>query len=104
VSPDEANERELRQLRLMADRVAGFERGELYIAKVISDLEGLLWQLETTPQEWRDRFREQWGELEIAYAVALDQLTPVPDVRTPSITEAVRQMKLLVAERLGEST
>jgi hypothetical protein len=100
MSPDETNERELRQLRLMADRLAGFERGDLCIAKVISDLRGLLWQLESTPQEWRERFEEQWGELEIAYAVALDRQAPIPDVSAPDIREAVRQMKLLAAERV----
>jgi hypothetical protein len=97
---DERRLREDRQLRLMADRLDAFVSGKLHIAEAISDLEGLLWALEMTPEEWKHDFREQWGELEISYAVALDRQEPVPDASDPRIREAVRSMRRLVDERL----
>lgn len=65
-------------------------------------MEALLWELQRTPEEWKDRFREEWGELEIAYAVALDRGEPVPDASEPSIRHAVEAMKQFVAQRLTD--
>jgi hypothetical protein len=99
---DEAVDRERRQLLLMLDRLRRFEAGSLFIAKMISDLEGLLEALEITPDPWRDEFREQWGELEIPYAVSLDRLEPIPDATDPQIRTAVERMLDLVQGRLLE--
>lgn len=98
---DEATQRERRQLLLIEDRLRGFAEGKVYIAKTINDLEALLYALELAPDDWIERFREAWGELEVAYAVALDRLNPIPDANDPSIREAVAEMHRLVAERLA---
>lgn len=97
---DEPTSYELRQLRLMAERLAQFREGTIPIARAISDLEGLLWALDgRVPQEWFDSFLEQWGELEVAYAVALDRLTPIPDATDAALRNATDQMTRLVLER-----
>ncbi|SRR6266567_7093073 len=100
---DEHRAREMRQLGLMAERLDSFASGDIYIAQAISDLEGLLYALELTSDGWKDEFREEWGELEIAYAVALDRREPVPDASEPRIRDAVTAMRRLVDERLAES-
>ncbi|HEY5249514.1 MAG TPA: hypothetical protein VIJ15_13810 [Dermatophilaceae bacterium] len=66
----EADEREQRQYPLN-ERVSGLRTGALYVGVVIADLEGLLAALEHAPEDWEQRFREEWSVLEIAYAVAL---------------------------------
>ena len=81
---DEAVDRERRQLLLMLDRLRRFEAGSLFIAKMISDLEGLL------------------EALEIPYAVSLDRLEPIPDATDPQIRTAVERMLDLVQGRLLE--
>lgn len=100
VSDDEPMDYELRQLRLMAERLTQFREGAIPIARAISDLEGLLWALDgRVPQEWFDAFLEQWGELEIAYAVALDRLTPIPDATDANLGTATEEMMRLVVQR-----
>jgi len=94
-------ERELRQLNLLQERLAGFSTGDLYIAKVVSDLEGLLAELELTPVEWKDRFIHEWSQLEIAYAVSMNDQAPIPDVSDPSLMKATRNMQVLVQERMN---
>ena len=77
-----------------------FQKGTIPIARAISDLEGLLWALDgRVPQEWFDSFLEQWGELEVAYAVALARLTPIPDATDPNLRFATDEMVRLVEDR-----
>jgi hypothetical protein len=77
-SEPESAARDERQYALMRDRVAALRSGELYMGKGISDLEGLLHALDQAPEDWKDRFVEEWSVLEIAYAVALDRQQPIP--------------------------
>ncbi len=99
---DERVERELRQLRLMLDRLDRFSRGELGIGPVINDLETLLYQLELVDQEWRGDFVEGWSDLEIPYAVALDRMEPIPTARDTTVAEGVEVLYRLVRDRLTE--
>ena len=94
-------DRERRQFRLMDDRLCAFQDENIYIATVISDLEGLFRALELTSEDWIERFRCAWGELEVSYAVALDRLEPIPKATDPSIHGAVEEMRLLVAQALA---
>lgn len=100
MSDDDPAAYEIRQLRLMAERLEQFRQGTVPIARAISDLEGLLWALDgRVPQAWFDSFLEQWGELEVAYAVALDRLTPIPDATEADLRSATDEMMRLVSER-----
>ena len=95
---DDASDREQRQYALMRETLDGFRRGRS-IGPVIADLEGLLHALEETPQDWKDLFLEQWGVLEIGYAVALDRQQPLPTALDHDIATALDGMDTLIAER-----
>jgi len=91
------SERELRQLRLMRDRLDGFLAGTLGIGETISDLEGLLGALEEAPETWRRAFQDEWGTLEIAYAIALDNGgLNLPDASVPELKDAAEKMLAMV--------
>ena len=72
-------DREVRQLDLMLDRLNRFRSGSMIIGPVISDLEALRYELHSVDEDWRERFRDAWSDLEIPYAVALDQ-APIPTI------------------------
>ena len=96
------SERELRQYRLMRDRLRGFIAGTLGISDAISDLEGLLFALEETPEEWRRAFQEEWGTLEVFYAIALEHRDPVlPDASVPELRQAAKNMLAMVEGQIG---
>jgi hypothetical protein len=99
--PDvEAQEREERQYALMRACLAGFRLGDASIGPTITGLEGLLHQLEHAPEDWKDRFIEEWSVLEIAYAVALDRQQPMPTAASDyEIREALDAMDALIEER-----
>ena len=84
----------------MKETIDGFRRGRS-IGPVIADLEGLVHALEETPQDWKNLFLEQWGVLEIGYAVALDRQQPLPTARDDDIATALDEMDALIAERTG---
>ncbi|MDX6224039.1 MAG: hypothetical protein QOE64_415 [Frankiales bacterium] len=86
----------------MRERLADFRAGRRDIGSVISDLEGLLAALEESPQDWRDRFVEAWGVLEIAYAAALDQRTALPTPAEFGVAQALDDLDALVAEVLND--
>ena len=78
------SERELRQYRLMDDRLRGFLAGTVRLGDEFSDLEGLLYALEETAEKWRRSFHKAWGTLEVFYALALAHGDPVlPDASVP---------------------
>lgn len=98
------SERELRQYRLMDNRLRGFLAGTIRIDKAISDLEGLLYALEEAPDEWRRSFQEEWGTLEVFYALALEANDPVlPDASAPDLREAARRMLAMVDRQIGDA-
>jgi hypothetical protein len=104
VSVDEVEEREIRQLRLMLDRLGRFRRRELPIGPVIDDLSGLLLNLELADDEWQHKFFDAWAGLEIPYAVALDRLLPVPTIEDDGVAEAVGELEEMVRSRLAVLT
>jgi hypothetical protein len=101
VLTDAAEEREHRQLHLIEDRLSQFDRGEVDLGPIIADLRDLLAAIAPTPDAWKERFTEEWGQLEIAYALALDHKEPVPDATNPLLGQASRNMMELVEARLG---
>ena len=99
---EETVEREVRQLRLMLDRIERFRSGGLAIGQVIGDLEGLQYQLALASDDWRDQFTEAWSLLEIAYAVALDRNEPLPTIADADVAEGLAEMERLARARLAE--
>ena len=98
------SDRELRQYRLMEDRLRGFLDGSVKIDKAISDLEGLLYALNETPEEWRRSFQEEWGTLEVFYALALEAEDPeLPDASVPDLRQTAQRMLDMVAAEMDTS-
>ena len=93
------SERERRQYALMRQRVQDLRAGRRCIGAVVGDLEALVWQLQETPQDWRDRFIEAWSVLEIDYAVALDRGTRMPTAEDGDIAQALDDLDALLDER-----
>jgi hypothetical protein len=98
----EVVEREVRRLRLMTARLDEFREGTLVIDRLIVDLEGLLWQLELTDDAWRDAFLEEWGEIEISYATALDWRKPWPTIADGGVRRAVDQLSARLERRIAD--
>jgi hypothetical protein len=99
-----------RQYHLMADQLKRFEKGELGFVFLISGLKSLLSVLQATDEMWKDEFRSEWGTLEVAYAMLLDQKgeghvlnerAALDDLANrPDIGQAIRNMQRLVRERI----
>lgn len=100
----EDDEREQRQFRLMEDRLVRFQAGELNLGQTIADLRGLLAALEQTPDAWKAQFTQEWGELEVAYAVALNNEAPIPTASDPVLEQATHKMIELVRDKLEQRT
>jgi hypothetical protein len=99
------SDRELRQYRRMDDRLRGFLDGSVRIDKAISDLEGLLYALEETPEEWRRSFQEEWGTHEVFYALALEAEDPtLPDASVPELRQAAERMLAMVGAEIDPDT
>ncbi len=91
-------DRERRQLELMMDRIARFRSGDLGIGSTINDLMALSDELYLADEAWHDRFIDAWSDLEIPYAVALDELAPLPDASDWTVRNGPRSLEELVAE------
>jgi hypothetical protein len=100
----EDDDREKRQFRLMEERVLRFQSGDLNLGQTIADLKGLLAALERTPEAWKAQFGQEWGELEVGYAVALNNEAPIPTASDPVVEQATHKMIQLVRDRLEQQT
>lgn len=65
----------------------------------IDNLAALVWELDETPEDWRQRYIEAWSGLEVPYAVALAEHRPTPRRDDPEIVEALAELDALLAER-----
>ncbi|MEP7370492.1 MAG: hypothetical protein ABI662_12605 [Dermatophilaceae bacterium] len=99
--PDSDIDREEHQYALMGERIDQFRAGEISIAPAIADLEGLLNALEHAADDWRDAFIEEWSVLEVAYAVALDSLEPLPTAADHDIADALSSLERHISQRHG---
>ncbi len=93
---------QMHQFKLMADRLAAFEKGDLALSVLVADLENLFHSLNVNDSDWEAGFWENWGDLEIAYAVALNrQLKQLSTASMQNVQEAVTNLKSLVASKMG---
>ena len=95
---DQDVERERRQIALMRERIGQFRDGSLSLARLISDLEGLLEARTRASDQWIDEFRDAWTDLEVPYAVALDRRTPIPDAHDPTVADGLFYLDRLIEQ------
>ena len=60
-----------RQLSLMKEMLELYTSDKLSLKKLIDNLEGLLYCLQSVDAEWKNEFHEHWFVLEQVYAVSL---------------------------------
>jgi hypothetical protein len=92
------SEREQREYARMRERVRLLRSGARDIGPTVNDLSALVWELQETPEEWRERFIEAWSGLEISYAVALDRRAPLPTAADHDIAEDLDELDSLLNE------
>jgi hypothetical protein len=66
-----------RQYQLMIEQLSLFSQERLSLGLLVSRLKGLASTLELAPPSWKDEFTNQWGTLEIVYAMALNRAKSV---------------------------
>jgi hypothetical protein len=66
-------EHDERQYRLMLNHLEAYREKKIGINVLISALKGLLSALELRSDDWLERAINEWGNLEITYAVELDR-------------------------------
>ena len=98
------NNYDRRQLTIMLDRLECFCSNKLSLHKLIQDLSSLLDALNDIDEEWKTDFRTIWLELEIVYAVMLDEEKNELNKELKSVVNgAVLQLKDLVLSLLSSS-
>lgn len=102
-------EHDRRQYRLMIDRLEAFRRRGVGIHALISVLKGLLSALELRDEKWIEQATNEWGNLEIAYAIECDRCEEVgvgfDEINNKlfemdSVKESISKLETLIRERL----
>ncbi|MBB4200700.1 hypothetical protein CCR94_01050 [Rhodoblastus sphagnicola] len=89
------------KLKLMLSQLAAFENGAMALDTLIPELEGLFSATALADADWREGFRDSWGDLEISYAFALDMGWKSLDEESEKlVSDAVAKLKTLVVEKL----
>jgi hypothetical protein len=100
-----------RQYRLMIERLEAFQHKAIEIHAFISDLKGLLSALELRNAEWIGRATNEWGNLEIIYALECDRCEEVgcdfKEINSKlfemdDVKKSVLRLECLIRERLKD--
>ncbi|MGV8927968.1 MAG: hypothetical protein ACOH2G_20130 [Ewingella sp.] len=89
------SEYDQRQLSLMEDMLNLYFLDKISLKKLIDNLEGLLFCLQSVDIEWKNEFHEYWFVLEQVYAVALFRNESI-DPNDPDILESLKQLQCLL--------
>jgi hypothetical protein len=81
-----------------------FREGGLGLDRTIIDLRASSQALEEPVDGWWGRFRVEWSDLELAYAVALINGGPLPDSTDLVLNKASQNMLEIIRERLAEAS
>lgn len=94
-----AAERRLLVARLLTTTLDGYERGELDLARLVSDVEECVDGLfEVADEAWVEELRSSWGRFEIVYAVALDEgRTVLEEEDRGEVAAGIAELRSLVA-------
>lgn len=84
-----------RQISLMKEMLILFESGKMPLKKLIDNLEGLLFCLQSVDVEWKNEFHDHWFILEQIYAVASFRNESVSE-DDPDLLNALSQLNELL--------
>lgn len=94
-------------LHVMLSKIDGWYNGKVYISDLVYDLESLLNQLQTVDEEWKTDFRTSWLNIEVAFALALDEERDHLDMSGDKVVEEslieLRDLVLLMLKSLGSN-
>jgi len=98
---DQSNEYNQRQYRLMRQRLASLDSGQLDIGTLISDVEALLGYLENEDPAWRSAFSAELETLEEWHAVSLDRVQSIHTLGgNQRIANAIEMLKKLLVDKV----
>lgn len=84
-----------RQLSLMKEMLELYTSDKLSLKKLIDNLEGLLYCLQSVDAEWRNEFHEYWFVLEQMYTVSLYRSESI-DRADSDIQESLEKLSFLL--------
>jgi len=98
-TPYEYNQR---QLRLMLEALASYERGKSSLHALANSLEGLVNVLEEPRPSWKRDFLKYWGLFDDINAIAIDRNTnKLSENDIMDIHNAIEQLKHLISSEMG---
>jgi hypothetical protein len=101
---DEKNAFDVRQLKLMLEKIREFQAHQISIGSLINDLEALLDCIKHLPKEWLSQMWGQWEILEINYAVVLDkEQHELTQEQAKDVIAAISKIKDLVTGYIKEN-
>lgn len=89
------SEYDQRQLSLMREMLDLYASDKISLKKLIDNLEGLLFCLQSVDVEWKNDFHESWFILEQVYAVSSFRNECI-DPEDPDIQESLKQLRHLL--------
>ncbi|BEM87242.1 hypothetical protein SMQE08_19280 [Serratia marcescens] len=89
------SEYDQRQLSLMEEMLDLYSSDKISLKKLIDNLEGLLFCLQSVDVEWKNEFHEHWFVLEQVYAVALFRNESI-DPEDPDIQGTLKKLRHLL--------
>jgi hypothetical protein len=102
---EKISEYDLRQVNLMVNIIREYEDGPRSLqslGRLVSALQALQSALENASGSFDQAFRASWGELEITYALMLDEERTSPAQMDESlINDAIAKLKALISEQTG---
>lgn len=100
----ETNERRQYLKGLMGKSITRYREGRGDLAALVSDVESLINSLsEVADAEWVEDVRTVWWELEVPYAVSLDEERPPTLQELDAVNNAVRSIELLMEQGVVDS-
>lgn len=95
------NDYNLRQLKIMLEKIDRFESGNLVFGNLIEDLEALLNVMEDIDEDWKSVFFSNWLTLEEFYALGLFQkVNPFELDVNGHIPQAIQILKSMIHSEL----
>ncbi|MBL8162844.1 MAG: hypothetical protein JNJ61_12725 [Anaerolineae bacterium] len=85
-----------RQYNLMLHIISLYQAGEIVMGQLLDDLSGLQDALIDVGRDWHNAFQDEWGILEITFAVSRYEQRKLDDQDRMRVEEAIEELKQLI--------
>lgn len=79
-----------------------YQAGEIVLGQLIDDLSGLQEALIDVGRDWHKAFQDEWGVLEITFAVSRYEQRKLDDQDRMRVEEAIEELKQLMRINLDK--